>query len=55
MQQLLFATVRGENVSGTVFDNFKLRGQGELQYGLVEVDQGTDPDKALRRFALLVS
>ena len=51
MQQLLVATVRADNPSGTVFDNFQLRGQGELQYCLIEIDEGTDPDKALTRFA----
>ena len=53
MQRLLVANVRADNPSGTVFDNFRLRGQGELQNYLIEIDAGTDPDKALRRFAFL--
>ncbi len=51
MQQLLFVTVRQDCDTGTIFGNLKLRGQGELQHGVIEVDQGVDPDKALQRFA----
>lgn len=53
MQRLLFVTVREEPDAGANFHSFRVRRQGELQYGVIEVDQGTDPDKALKRFAAL--
>ena len=51
MQQLLFAAVRNDCATCAIFDSHYIRAKGELQHGVVQVDQGTDLNKELQRFA----